>query len=280
MRSALNAAPLAGGLDGNETLTTSAFSAYAVPLDDSAQNRRLWRPAAGQIQASPDTPLHLSGDEIKSQILRILERQFSSNASTSMSTNTIRQSFPEHVTKLQINSILYDLKDAGRVIFTPGSPPLWSHKPAITSQSHTSASMETECDVGGDPIVLVLNDLGCCHNVLQNLVPYAEQDKLQVKAYADLAYAGFGVRPPVKTRNVQVFHSKTADKNSADVKMIWDLSRYVNQFAESNPLRRLDVYVATKDLQFQSLKALVEENPLHSLTFCTDWEALRMHVEG
>lgn len=59
--------------------------------------------------------------------------------------------------------------------------PLWSHKPQMSNIGHTSPSPTKATSMIGEPIVLVLNDLGCCHNVLQHLVPYA----------------GFGVRPPI-----------------------------------------------------------------------------------
>ena len=51
--------------------------------------------------------------------------------------------------------------------------------------------------------VVVVVDLGNVHDCLQKLAPLAEAGEVQVRAYADLQYNGYGVNPPplrTKTR--------------------------------------------------------------------------------
>ena len=238
---------------------------------------RVWRPAAhtmkrehtGHVRPQP-TP-----SELQTLVLQVLKDSYEGGETSGISTNAIRKHCSSEVSKLQLNQLLYLFKDSEQVDFTPGTPPLWRHKPPLGASA--AAASVTPAD--DEPLVLVLCDLGCSHDCLQNLIPYAEKDMMEVRAYADLAFAGFGVKPPLNCKNVTVFHAKTADKNSADLQLIWDLSRYVQKLSIDQPRRGLQVYCSTKDLQFQSLKSLVEENPLHELTFCTNWETLRMHIE-
>jgi hypothetical protein len=147
-------------------------------------------------------------------------------------------------------------------------------------EEKTGSGWAPQTAAAQEPYVLVIIDLGCSHDVLANVIPYAEQGEMEVRAYADLAFNGFGLNPKVECKNFSLFHAKTADKNSADVALIWDVSRFVQRMSLEEPSREVQIYVCTRDLQFQSLKALVEENPLHTLTFCINWETLRCHVEG
>ena len=179
-------------------------------------------------------------------------------------------------TKVLVNQTLYALLREERVKQTPGSPPQWSSVPLAPDSAGVAAAHDA---VGNSPCVLVVVDLGCCHDVLPQIRAYAERGEVEVRAYADLAFNGFGVSPPVKCANYKLFHATTADRNSADVALIWETSRLAQQLEEHEPERELHVFVCTKDLQFQSLKELVEKNPRHSLTFCTDWSALRCHIE-
>ena len=176
--------------------------------------------------------------------------------------------------KLLINQTLYALLKKGLLQQTPGSPPQWLAPATTGSVAPKSAPATLE------PYVIVYIDAGNIHTVLQNVIPYAEQDVMEVRFYADLAFNGFGLNPKVECKNVTIFHAKTADKNSADVALIWDVCRLVDRLHREQPTRELQAYCVTLDLQFQSLKSLVEENPLHKLTFCTTWEALRDHIEG
>jgi hypothetical protein len=215
--------------------------------------------------------------ELQAQLLQVLKQSYEGGEASGISTNAIRKQFSSEVSKLQLNRILYALKVSERVAFTPGSPPLWRHKPPIGAFASGVAASGAAAD--DEPLVYVLIDGGNVHDCLANLIPYAERDAISVRFYADLAFNGFGINPPIKCKNVSIFHAKTPDKNSADVSIIWELSRYVLEMSVKEPTRSLQIYVATRDLQFQSLKALVEENTLHSLTFCTNWEGLRIHIE-
>jgi hypothetical protein len=186
---------------------------------------------------------------------------------------TLRPQLPGPPTKLELNRVLYGMKDAGLVDFMAGSPPTWRVRRA-------PAPDPTSNPANPEPLLHVVVDLGNCHDCLQNLIEYAEHDVLTVAAYADLAFAGFGVSPtPLVGRNLRVFQADTPDKNGADVQIIWDISRLVDHVHSQEPSRRMHIVVATKDLGFQRLKALVEANPLHKLTFVTNWATLRLHVE-
>ena len=117
----------------------------------------------------------------------------------------------------------------------------------------------------GEPIVLVLNDLGSAI-MSQQLTPYAEQDKLHVKAYADLAYAGFGVRPLSKHEMYRFFIPRPPTRIAQCQNDLGPES--LCESTLRNPsLLCLDVYVATKDLQFQSLKAHLKRTRCIPLRF-------------
>lgn len=190
---------------------------------------------------------------------------------------TVRPRLPGPPPKLDLNRVLYAMKEEGLVEYSASSPPTWRLRRAPTPAPIPEPT-ENESDV--EPLLHVIVDLGNCHDCLQNLVEYAENGALTVAAYADLAFAGFGVSPaPLTARNLQVFQADTPDKNSADVQIIWDVSRFVDRLRLQEPSRRLHIVVVTKDLGFQRLKALVAMNPLHKLTFVTNWATLRLHIE-
>ena len=176
----------------------------------------------------------------------------------------------------EVNRCLYQLRASGRVQYLEGSPPSWRVLPApgVPSQpappSAPAERSRLHCII----------DLGNCHDCLKNLLDYARGGSLTVAAYADLAFAGFGVVPPLDVPNVRVFRATTPDKNSADVQIIWDVSRLVLEAPPAGAPAGLHIIVATKDLGFQRLKALVDgESPDHALTFVTDWASLRLFVE-
>jgi hypothetical protein len=259
------------------TRTGGAPTERAPTEGSGPTSPRVWRPAVQTMKREHTGEVRAAApSELQTLVLRVLKDSYEGGIKLGISTNAIRKHCSSEVSKLQLNQLLYALKDSEQVDFTPGSPPLWRHKPPLGA-SAAAASVTPAAD--DEPLVLVLIDLGNTHCILQNLLPYAEQDLMEVRAYADLAFAGFGVKPSLNCKNVMVFHAKTADKNSADLQLIWDLSRYVQKLGIEQPTRSLQVYVGTKDLQFQSLKSLVEDNPLHKLTFCTDWDTLRMHIE-
>jgi len=187
--------------------------------------------------------------------------------------NAIRACLKREASKLELNRCLYNLKETGVLEYLAGTPPLWRLSPAKPSpdMGHSKAAEELET------VLHVVVDLGNVHCCLQHLVEYARAGLLTVSAYADLAYSGYGVSPPLEATNVRVYQSDTADKNSADVQIIWDVSRLL-QRAELQS-QKLQILVATKDLGFQRLKALVEESGDHSLVFVTNWSTLKLHIE-
>ena len=221
-----------------------------------------------------DEPRSGSGEaplnDIEEHILGYLSAQTESGLT--IGTSKIVEG-TEHA-KLLVNQTLYALLKKGLVRQTPGSPPLWSA--AVLGRSAPVRPLRA----GAEPYVVVLIDGGNVHKTLQRVLPYAEQCAMDVRFYADLAFNGYGINPKVNCKNVTIFHAKTPDKNSADVALIWDVCRLVDRLAREQPSRELQAFCVTLDLQFQSLKTLVEANPLHKFTFCTGWEALRDHIEG
>ena len=176
----------------------------------------------------------------------------------------------EHIERSEVNRVLYVLQQKNLLLCTVGTPPMWKLVTA-TSQPQTPENPE---------IIHCVIDLGNVHDCLQHVQRYANAGMLTVDAYADLAYNGFGVAPRVeRNAGVRVFRADTPDRNSADVQIIWDLSRYVSNLLETKPESRLHIIVATKDMGFRRLKALVDEARNHRLTFVTDWPSLRLHIE-
>ena len=114
--------------------------------------------------------------------------------------------------KLVINQTLYALLGRGKVRQAPGIPPHWS----------LLAPPEQEPSAAAEPFVVVVVDLGCYHDVLPNVLPYAQRAKLKVCAYADVAFNGFGVTPRPECSNFTLWHATTANKNSADVALVWE----------------------------------------------------------
>ena len=180
----------------------------------------------------------------------------------------ICSAFPPGTEKITINRNLYALKQQGLVEYLDEKPPRW-RAPQKAAPAQPQAGGKIHCVV----------DLGNTHDCLKNLEPYAASGLLTVGAYADLAFAGYGVCPHLAVRNISVFHADTPDRNSADVQIIWDICRLVEQWRRDEPEQLFHILVATKDLGFLRLKALVERYPLHRLTFVTGWDALRLYIE-
>lgn len=176
--------------------------------------------------------------------------------------------------KLAVNKVLYSMKEAGIVRCTTDTPPIWQLiRPAAEAEM---ADVEAACP---PPLTHCVVDLGNTHDCLPNLLPYAARGLLTVSAYADMAFRGYGISPSVSVENVCVYQSDTPHKNSADVQIVWDICRLVEKLERESPARRCHIYIATKDMGFMRLKALVERNKLHSITFVTNWQTLRMHIE-
>lgn len=180
--------------------------------------------------------------------------------------------------RLDVNVALHALKTKGLARCTGDAPPRWS---AVREQPEGEQPEGEPRAPGGDgeELMYCIVDLGNTHDCLQRLIPYAERGAVRVMAYADMAFRGFGVCPAVDAPHVSVFQSDTPDKNSADVQIIWDVCKILETARRECPGCALRFLVATKDLGFTRLKALVEQGGLHSLTFVTNWQALRVHIE-
>lgn len=168
--------------------------------------------------------------------------------------------------KKEVNAVLYKLVSDARAERMEGSPPTWRAVPARFSPRAPQTRGTNE------ERLIVLVDLGNVHDSLDKLIPYAEAGQLEVVAYADLAYDGYGVRPPLQKQNVEVRRADTPDKNAADVDLIWDVAMH----SQSGPL--LHFIVCTKDQGFRRLERKVSEAG-HRMTFVTRWEELRIFIE-
>jgi len=151
---------------------------------------------------------------------------------------------------------LETLSAAGRVARVPDSLPLRWRPAAPPAAAPLS--------------VVVLVDLGNTHDCLPQLLPFAEAGVLSVRAYADCNFAGYGVRPPLTAPNCVVVQACGAERNAADVELIWDVARL-----SAEPAARHAFFVATKDQGFRHLKHCVEASGRHSLQFVADWPALQ-----
>ena len=188
-----------------------------------------------------------------------------------LTATAIRATMPESTHKADVNRCLYALRAEGKVDIEVGTPPRW--RLSCDSVQPQMPPMQQAMSV------LVIVDLGNCHDCLHHLVEYARKGILQVRAYADLTFSGYGVNPPITSPNVAVFQSTTPDKNSADVQIIWDTCLFVQKFQAENKDKLLEIFVATKDLGFQRLRYIVEEDYGYRLHFVKNWETLRVHIE-
>lgn len=243
----------------NESNDSKSFTS-ATKSCSSERNQLSNTAAAGINDQSSNMNVHMEA---------ILEILINSEEDW-LTTHTISSLLPG-VEKVSINTCLHELKKQGLVDKIDDAPPKWKRKKINDDNMRTPSSA---------PHLHCIVDLGNVHDCLRPLQAYAELGILTVAAYADLSFAGYGVSPPLVAKNVQVFHANTPDKNSADVQIIWDVCRYVDNMNKEQPDKPLRIVVATKDLGFLRLKYLVEENnPLHKLTFVTNWETMRLHVE-
>ena len=127
--------------------------------------------------------------------------------------------------------------------------------------------------------IVVMVDLGNVHDCLQQLLPLAAAGEIELRAYADLMFNGFGVSPPLASPGCTVFKSASPQKNAADTQLIWDCAQLCT--AAEKPLQ---ILVATKDNGFRHLKELAEgagaaallaPPARHQLYFAHDWATLQ-----
>jgi hypothetical protein len=127
-------------------------------------------------------------------------------------------------------------------------------------------------------IPLAVVDLGNVHDTLRELVPYARSGLVQIEAFADRAYNGFGVKPLLDdVPGLRVHRAQGTDRNAADIELVWFLCETLPDATIALEHSR-HVVVATKDQGFQSLRDLVQRRG-HRLTFVTQWSEMREFIE-
>ena len=186
------------------------------------------------------------------------------SAHVALSASDIKKKLGD-ASKSEINHILYKLQDEQLLDMIQQTPPLWKLKEIRTIEEATE----------DDPLVIVVNDCGNVHDCMQKIEPYVQKGKVHLWAYADRAFSGYLPSPTT----AYIFKATTTDKNSADVKAIWDIAIFCARAAQDTPRLPVQIYFCTKDLQFQSLKKLVETSNMHTLTFVQNWDELKMYIE-
>lgn len=168
--------------------------------------------------------------------------------------------------KTAINKILYSLLKQKNVTQSNDTPPKWS------INNNNLSNLKTEEKSCHEPKLIILIDLGNTHDCLKNLVPYTAQPNIDIYAFADRAFNGYGVNPHAPSP-ITVFQATTPDKNAADLELIYICLKLIL----TTPFTYHFV-VASKDQGFHSLQNIVERHG-HKLHFVTNWEQLRQYVE-
>jgi len=161
-----------------------------------------------------------------------------------------------------------DGDDALRLRRDASVPPLWS-----LVDPHVKAKTTTSDETGAPPNTLAVVDLGNIHDCLRELVFYAAASAVEVHAFADRAFNGFGVNPPVDGEFIKVHRATGGERNAADVELVWFLCE---RLARAPP--KLTVVVATKDQGYLALQELVRRRG-HVLHFVTCWSQMRNFIE-
>ena len=128
----------------------------------------------------------------------------------------------------------------------------------------------------GEGIPLIIVDLGNVHDCLQRLIPLAEAGVVDVWAYADLHYNGFGVQPPLASHKVRLHQARVAHKNAADTRLIWDVALFCKETVTE---KKKNIFIVTKDNGFRHLQELVTEKG-HKVAFCENWTSLKLAMES
>ena len=203
---------------------------------------------------------------LKESILKSI-REFAKNGKKQVSALDISRHL--RITKSIVNKSLYSLLADGKIQRHEEVPPLWQCSQTACEQDFTNSE-----DVHGQNLYVII-DLGNQHDCLQRLIPFAQNNIVTVRAYADKGYTGFGVNPSISEKNVIIVQTQSPHRNAADTHLIWDICEIATQADIS-----LHFVVATKDLGFQALKDKVEACPQkHCLEFVQGWNELRYYVE-
>lgn len=174
------------------------------------------------------------------------------------------------VVRSEVNRALYR-ELIGKVVADETQlPPLWS----VASKSQTdddAKQKDDEASLGKTVMV----DLGNVHDCLPKLVPYAQSGDIEVVAYADVGFSGYGIKPPAPPPIV-VKQASSFHKNAADIDLIFDLAVMGMQLNQKGVRRHF--IIATLDKGFYSIKEKLEALG-HKVKFVTNWDDLRMEIE-
>lgn len=200
--------------------------------------------------------------DIKSKIISAL-------SSESLSARELSRRL--NVEKSKVNAALYSDK-----VFTQNntSPPTWS---IPSSQKKKTTDIDT----------IIFLDLGNVHDCLKNVESYARAGEIFVFAFCDYAYTGYPISEPrYSCEGVRAVRTSSPKKNAADTALIWTCCSIVNRQPGgidglgdviSRLTEKLEFIVVTKDQGFGFLQDLVL-NAGHSITFCRDWDDLKLLI--
>jgi hypothetical protein len=185
-----------------------------------------------------------------------------------------------HCSRRIVNQILYQLEKEGRVRKTQyaDEPPLWSTGVTLPESDEDTKAVPRS-------VTFVLVDLGNVHDCLPKLAAMLTDAEvattLKVHAFADAAFNGYGVNPPVDPELITVHQTTSRSTNAADIDLIWFVAETVLQARHpASPLFgcELEFIVATKDHGFASLADHVKANG-HTMHFVPNWTELLKLVE-
>jgi len=203
---------------------------------------------------------------MEDQIVSILQHSLNPMSARQL-TSQLKQE------RTAVNRTLYGLLKQNRVRRFDETPPTWSN--VLCEENAKCDEKNGYEQKQATVITVVFVDLGCCHDCLENLVPYATSDNnLQVYAFADVAFNGYGVNP-VPPPPISVCQAQTRDSNAADIELIWKAAELIFKAPRGTTFKFI---VATKDQGFTSLQTIVQRHG-HSLEFVKDWNELRQYVE-
>jgi len=195
---------------------------------------------------------------LEEAILSILSLQDKPRPAKEIYANLVLEGVSHTFTRTDINRILYKLSEEGKVSSTTDLPALWS----LPSESKESVSK---------PVVMI--DLGNVHDILQKIEPYSKKGLVNVYAFCDLAYNGFGVKTKVDP-SITVFQATTPDRNAADLHMIWKIA----EICIYNKYPGSDILILTRDQGFRTLETITKQYG-YKVSFLTSWEELRNFIE-
>lgn len=176
-------------------------------------------------------------------------------------------------TRKEINHALYqDLRELVCRTEGPEPAPLWS----IRICDKMSVEKE-EIDESGCTYMIVAIDLGNVHDCLEKCVKYKAHEMIhQVIAVADNGFEGYGVKPRVEGKGIEVHHIQQPGKGNTEVALIW---RILEECVENDPEhRRIHFLLATHSEGLKYLSHLVSKYG-HVLHFVKNANQLAEYVE-